>query len=514
MAGTLKKLAGQTAVYGISSIAGRMLNYLLVPFYTSIFTAAAYGVVTEIYAYVAFFNVLYTFGLETAFFRFATKEKERAGEYYQQAFSSVFWVSIVLSSFLALCATPIVNWLDYPGKESYIYLMAATMAVDAIVAIPFAQLRLQGKAFKFAGIKLGNIALNIGLNIFFLGVCKYYAGQTHSGGIEAFLSSCYNPEIGVGYVFISNLIANALMVPMLYSEIAKINWFKFEWRIAKPLLLYGYPILLMGLSGMINEMLGRAMLKKYLPINFYPKLTNEAALGVYGAVYKLSVFMQLTIQAFRYAAEPFFFSTAQDENAKAGYASVMKWFVIWCCVLFVIISLNLNWLAPIFLRREIYLTGLVVVPILLMANLFLGVYYNLSIWFKLTDKTYFGTWLSFGGAAITIIGNLILIPLYGYLGSAIGTLICYGLMAGVCYYLGQRYYPIPYPTQSILVNLLSASVVVSLTLFDSNIKESYGALALNLYHLGLTTLWLCFLFLAERKSIAILGNRLAKRFLK
>jgi O-antigen/teichoic acid export membrane protein len=511
MAGTLNKLAGQTAVYGISSIAGRMLNYLLVPFYTSIFSAAAYGVVTEIYAYVAFLNVLYTFGLETAFFRFATKEKERAGEYYQQAFSSVLWVSIFISSILALTATPIVNWLNYPGKESYIYLMAATMAVDGIVAIPFAQLRLKGKAMKFAGIKLGNIALNIGLNIFFLVICKHFAELPQSEGFVAILGSCYNAEIGVGYVFISNLIANALMVPMLFTEIAKINWFKFEWRIAKPLLVYGYPILLMGLSGMVNEMLGRAMLKKYLPANFYPNLTNEAALGVYGAVYKLSVFMQLTIQAFRYAAEPFFFSSASDKNAKEGYALVMKWFVIWCCALFVLISLNLNWLAPIFLRQQVYLTGLAAVPILLLANLFLGVYYNLSIWFKLTDKTYVGTWLSFGGAAITILGNLILIPLYGYMGSAIGTLICYGLMAAVCFYLGQKHYPIPYPTVSILLNLSIAVLVVSLTWLDTSLKEIYGNLSVNLFHLALALVWVATIAFVERKSIAILGNRLVRR---
>jgi len=508
MAGTLKKLAGQTAVYGLSSIAGRMLNYLLVPFYTSIFSPASYGIVTEIYAYVAFLNVLYTFGLETAYFRFATKEKELEPKYYQSAFSSVFWVSVALSGSLVLLATPIVNWLEYPGKESYIYLMAATMAVDAIVAIPFAKLRLANKAIQFAGIKLGNIVLNILLNLFFLGICKDFSEQKEvANPVFQWLGGLYNPQIGVGYVFLSNLIANAIMIPLLRKEFKGIAWFTFDKAVAKPMLMYGYPILLMGLSGMVNEMLGRAMLKKYLPENFYPGLSNEAALGVYGAVYKLSVFMQLTIQAFRYAAEPFFFSQAQEKDATKGFALVMKWFVIWCCVLYVGISLNLSWFAPIFLRKEIYLTGLVAVPILLLANLFLGMYYNFSIWFKIADKTYYGTYLSFGGAVITIVGNILLIPVFGYLGSAISTLICYGLMAGLCYYFGQKHYPIPYPMQSIAGNLLVATLLVSLTFLDSYLLNYISPLALHALHFGLMLLWILWLSISEFATLRLVFNK-------
>jgi O-antigen/teichoic acid export membrane protein len=461
-----KKLASQTAIYGVSSIVGRVLSYFLVSVYTAHFAAAEYGIVTGLYAYVSFLNVVFTYGLETTFFRFANRSGEDRQELYNRTLSLLLLSSVAFTLLLAGLARPLLGLLDLPpGHDEYAYWIALILGFDAIAALPFARLRLENKARKFAAIRFTNIIVQIGLNLFFIVLCPYVlqSPTTHwLAGLKPLVAAVYNPTLGVGYVFLSNLAASALTLLLLGRELLD---FRFRWPdlgFLRPLLAYALPLMLMGLAGMVNETLDRILLPRWLPENFYPGLSRLGAVGVYGACYKLSIFMSLIIQAFRYAAEPFFFSQSTEKNSPATFALVLKWFTLCCAFIFVGISLNLSWVGPLFLRRPVYLTGLNVVPILLLANLFLGVYYNLSVWFKLTDKTYYGTYIGAAGAVLTIALNFLLIPVLGYTGSAWATLACYFLMAALCWWLGERHFPVPYPVGRLLLWLLGAVGLVVL----------------------------------------------------
>ena len=455
-----KRLASQAAIYGISSIVGRVLSYLLTPIYTAHFVAAEFGIVTGLYAYVSFLNVVFTYGLETAFFRFANQPGTDRRALYDRTLSLLLLSSVVLTALLVLLARPLLALLDLPpGHDEYVIWVALILGLDAVAALPFARLRLENQARRFAAIRFANILVYVALNLFFIVLCPAVlrsAPGSLLAGLRPLVAVVYNPALGVGYVFLSNLAASALTLLLLGRELLD---FRFRWpdlSFLQPLLTYALPLMLMGLAGMVNETLDRILLPRWLPEGFYPGLSRLGAVGVYGACYKLSIFMSLVIQAFRYAAEPFFFAQSTDKNSPATFALVLKWFTLCCAVIFVGVSLNLGWLGPLFLRRPVYLTGLGVVPILLLANLFLGVYYNLSVWFKLTDKTYYGTYIGAGGAVLTIALNVALIPVLGYLGSAWATLACYFMMAGLCWWLGERYFPVPYPVGRLLLWLLGA----------------------------------------------------------
>lgn len=482
MSSSLKKLASETAIYGLSSIVGRALNYLLVPFYTAIFIESEYGIVGELYAYVAFFNVLYLLGLETAYFRFSNKENHDEKTIFNLTQSTVFLSSVFLSGILILFSTQIANILLLQGKEKYIIWLAFIMAIDAIVAIPFAQLRFYNKAKKYASIKLLNIFVNIGLNLFFFLGCK-------NAPENSFFASLYLEEIGVGYVFIANLIANALYIPLLFKSFS--GWkITFHIEKIKPLLKYSYPLMFAMMAGIVNETLDRGFLKFITPKDMYEGFSNQAVVGIYNACYKLSIFMSLGIQAFRYAAEPFFFAQAKDKNSPELFSKVMNWFVIIGLFVFLFISLNLDWIAPLLIRGVGFRTGLAIVPVLLMANLFLGIYYNLSIWFKLSDKTHWGTILATIGAIITITGNIALIPYIGYMGSAYTTLACYFVMAIVSYFIGQKYYPIPYQSFKII-----RMIIISILLYYIG-----GQINNNWYNLLAPTWFVIGMLLLEKKK--------------
>jgi O-antigen/teichoic acid export membrane protein len=459
-----KKLASQTAIYGVSSIVGRVLSYLLVPIYTGHFAAAEYGIVTGLYAYVSFLNVVFTYGLETTFFRFANRPNEDRRELYNRALSLLILSSVALTGLLMLLARPLLGLLHLPpGHNEYAIWIALILGLDAVAALPFARLRLENKARKFATIRLTNILLYVGLNLFFIVLCP--AVERSAPGsllslLRPLVGAVYNPSLGVGYVFLANLAASALTLLLLGHELLD---FRLRWPqtdFLQPLLAYALPLMLMGLAGMVNETLDRILLPAWLPANFYPGQSQLAAVGVYGACYKLSIFMSLIIQAFRYAAEPFFFSQSTEKNSPTTFALVLKWFTLCCALIFVAISLNLSWIGPRFLRRPEYLAGLGVVPILLLANLFLGVYYNLSVWFKLTDKTYYGTYIGAAGAVLTIGLNFLLIPVLGYVGCAWATLACYFMMAALCWWLGERHFPVPYPVMRLLLWLVVAVLLV------------------------------------------------------
>ncbi|MBF9235771.1 polysaccharide biosynthesis C-terminal domain-containing protein [Hymenobacter sp. BT683] len=489
-----KKLASQTAVYGVSSIVGRVLTYLLVPVYTAYFAAAEYGIVTALYAYVSFLNVVFTYGMETTFFRFANQAGTDRRELYGRVLSLLLVSSVGLTALLVLLAGPLLGLLDIPaGHEGYAVWVALILGLDALAAIPFARLRLENKARKFATIKLANIVLNVVLNLFFIVLCPAVMSGKWLPALQPLVARVYDPSIGVGYVFLSNLVASGFTLLLLWRELLD---FRFRLNLAplRPLLKYAYPLMLMGLAGMVNETLDRILLPKWLPDNFYPGQSSLTAVGIYGACYKLSIFMSLVIQAFRYAAEPFFFAQSTEKNSPATFAMVLKWFTLCCVVIFVGISLNVEDFGQLFLRRPEYLQGLVVVPVLLLANLFLGMYYNLSVWFKLTDKTYYGTYIGAGGAVLTIALNFLLIPVLGYLGCAIATLVCYFTMAVLCWRLGEHHFPVPYPVRRLGLWLLGASAVVALG-WGVQVEDWW---ARHAWHAGLTVVFLMALWLIER----------------
>ncbi|MBD2770074.1 polysaccharide biosynthesis C-terminal domain-containing protein [Hymenobacter sp. BT664] len=493
-----KKLASQTAVYGVSSIVGRVLTYLLVPIYTSAFAAAEYGVVTALYAYVSFLNVVFTYGMETTFFRFANQPGANRRELYDRVLSLLLLSTAGLTAGMVLLARPLLGLVDIPPEhERYAEWVALILGLDALTAIPFARLRLENQARKFAGIKLAGIVANVGLNLFFIVLCPAVTrGQLPA--VQPLVARVYDPTMGVGYIFLSNLFASGLTLLLLWRELLGFR-FRLDLAFLRPLLGYAYPLMLMGLAGMVNETLDRILLPKWLPANFYPGQSSLTAVGIYGACYKLSIFMSLVIQAFRYAAEPFFFAQGTEKNSPATFALILKWFTLCCAIIFVAISLNVEDIGPLFLKRPEYLQGLVVVPILLLANLFLGVYYNLSVWFKLTNKTYYGTYIGAGGAVLTVGLNFVLIPLLGYLGCAIATLACYFTMAVLCWRLGERHFPVPYPALRLGLWLLGASGLVALGWH----LPVAGWWARHAWHAGLTGEFLLALYLVERPRRAV-----------
>ncbi|MFN6944578.1 MAG: lipopolysaccharide biosynthesis protein [Cytophagaceae bacterium] len=489
-----KKLAGQTALYGLSSIIGRVLNFLLVPFYTTVLALAEFGIYTDIYAYVAFLNIIFLFGMETTYFRFSTKDKENEQKTFNSSVSYLLLSGILLSSLIIIFSRQLAFLLKYPQHWDYLIWLGLILLTDTILSVPFARLRLQNKAGRFAFIKLFTIASTISLNLFFLVFCRKIYMEEFLPQLKPFISTFYFPGYEVGYILLSNLLANALQLPFLISAFKGFR-FRLNPERLKPMLIYAYPLMFMGLAGMVNEVIDRILLKYMLPEGFHDGLTSLEAVGVYGACYKLSMFMTLAVQAFRYAADPFFFSQAEDKNAPKLFAKVMKYFIIVCTLIFVVVSSYLD-IFGLFLRDVSYRQGLIIVPILLLANLFLGVYYNLGIWFKLTDRTYMGTFLSFFGAGITIIANILLIPVFGYVGSAIATLICYFLMTVVSYYFGSKHFPVPYNLKSAAFYISTAIAVVALATF----VKFEEPLVYFAYRFILILAYLLLIFWLERKD--------------
>ncbi|MBI3220391.1 MAG: polysaccharide biosynthesis C-terminal domain-containing protein [Bacteroidetes bacterium] len=437
----LKKLAGETVLYGFGSIFPRMLNFLLVPLHTiNTFSTAEYGIFTKLMAFVAFINVVFTFGMETAFFRFSSKPDANPKQVFNLTQTCVLLVSIPLSVIFIVFSLPISESLGVVHHPEFIVWLTLIMLTDAVVAIPFAQLRLQKKALQFALFKIVNVLVLLGLN--------YY-----------FLKFDYDPSINIGYVFLANLIANSLFI--LFFLRTLLQWRPaYDKTISPAMLQYAYPVMLTGVAGMTNEMFSRTMLDQWLPKNFYGGITNQQAGGIFGACYKFAVLMNLGIQAFRYAAEPFFFSNAADKNSPDLFAKVNHYFVVTGCVVLLGISLNLDILQN-FIGTD-FRSGMHIVPILLMAYLLLGIYYNFSVWFKLTDKTYFGTLITLGGALVTIAGNYWLIPILGFTGSSWAALFCYAFMAIICYYFGQKFFPIPYQVIKMMSYLVITFLIAML----------------------------------------------------
>tara|TARA_B100001287_G_scaffold9241_1_gene7116 strand:+ start:821 stop:2302 length:1482 start_codon:yes stop_codon:yes gene_type:complete len=441
----LKKLAEQTVIYGLSSVVGRLLNYLLVPLYTRYFLPEEYGIVTELYAYVAFLVVILTYGIETAFFRYSQKTSNKR-IVYSTCLISLLFTSILFLFIIFSFSQPIADWLQYPNNKEYIQYFALIIGLDAISAISFAKLREKNNAVRFALIRLLNIFINIGLNLFFIIYCPYAIDNGLSS--SQFLKSIYSENYGVGYIFVANLIASIITFLMLLPEMIKSAWI-FDKQLWKQMMIYAFPLLIAGLAGMTNETIDRILLRHLLPHD----LNISEQIGLYGAFYKLSILIVLFIQTFRFAAEPFFFAQEKEKNSKKVYADVMKYFIIITSFIFLVVTMLyeiiINFLGPNYHDER----GFITVSILLAANLFLGIYYNLSIWYKLSEKTKYGAYLSIFGAIITLFLNFLLIPVLGFVGSAWATFVCYFFMTIVSYLLGRKHYKIPYPIKRIFLYL-------------------------------------------------------------
>ncbi len=377
--------------------------------------------------------MLLLFGMDTAFFRFQQKAEDPE-KVYSTVLNFIVPSSLTFLLLIYIIGTPLANALKYSDHVDYIHWFAWMLALDSIAAIPFVKLRAQNRAKRFAAIKIIEIAVSMSVNIFFLIFCRH----AYMTDPTSLLGRLYNPAMGVGYVFIANLVASAVKMLLLSPQLQSIAY-GFDRELFKKMIRYSMPMVIIGFAGIINEMLDRMILKYMLP---YDNVHNLAQLGIYGACYKLSLLMSLFIQAFRFAAEPFFFAHAEKDDSKKLYADVMNYFVIFCVFVFLLVMLYLNWF-QYFIGKS-YRVGLPVVPILLAANLCFGIYVNLSIWYKLTDRTLLGAVVSFGGAAITIILNVLFIPKYGYMASAWATLACYGGMAVASYIMGQKYFPVNY----------------------------------------------------------------------
>ena len=430
----LKRLASQTAVYGVSSVLGRFLNYLLVPLFTYTFAPAEYGVVAELYAYMGFFAVLLAFGMETGYFRFRSDGEHPP----EMVFATVLRFVVLANAGFLLAAValkqPLADMIRHADHPEYIWWTALILAMDSVGAIAFARLRAENKAVRFAVLKLIEIGANVGLNLFFIVLCR----QAFEASPDSLFGKLWDPTIGIGYVFLANLAASALKLALLSPQLGD-GLRGFDGALFRRMLRYSLPMVVIGLAGIVNEMLDRAALKYLLP---YDNATNMAQLGIYSACYKLSILMTLFIQAFRYAGEPFFFAYARADDARRTYAVVLNGFVIFCVFIFLVVLLYLD-LFQYFVGAA-YREGLGVVPILLLANLLLGIYVNLSIWYKLTDRTLLGAGVSVIGAGVTLVALLILVPTHGYMGAAWAHLICYTTMVALSYLFGRRFYPVPY----------------------------------------------------------------------
>jgi len=453
----------------------RLLNFFLFPIHTLFFRPEEYGVFTYLMSVVALLNIIYTFGMETAYFRFATKPGADEKRVFNVAQTVVVSISTLFSLSFIFFASSFAHLLDVSRHENYIVWLSLIMFIDNVVSIPFARLRLQKKATAFAFFRISNVVILTGLNLYFLYVI-------------------FDPQIGISYIFIANLIANAFYLIFFFKTLT--SWRPaYDQEIFSSMIRYAYPVMLTGLAGMTNEFFSRLALENWLPKNFYPGKSSAYALGVFGACYKFSVLMNLAVQAFRMAGEPFFFSQASDRNSPQLFAKVNHYFVIVCCIILLGVSINLDVL-KFLMQKPAYWEGMNIVPPLLLGYLFLGVYYNYTVWFKLTDKTYYGTIITIGGAILTIAFNFILIPIAGYYGSSLATLLVYFSMMIVCYFFGQKYYPIPYKIFSDSLYIIGTCLLIYLV---NEIKTENLFISVSI-HTAILLIFVAIVFMVEKKN--------------
>ncbi|MFK7809661.1 MAG: lipopolysaccharide biosynthesis protein [Saprospiraceae bacterium] len=444
----LKKLASETAIYGTSSILSRLLNYvILTPYLTTVFLKGQYGVVSEMYVYAGLLMVLFTYRMETTFFRFGNLAENR-----ERVFSTAMW-SLIVSTFslvviLLLFSQNLANLLEYPDNRDYVIWFIFIIAFDALAAILFARLRLENRPIRFAILKTLGIIVNIFFIFFFLEICPWLIEQGFSS-----IKDFFHEENRITYIFVANLIGSASVLLLMLPEFRHLR-FTFDNDLWKKMMWYAAPLVIVGLASVINQLISLPLIKFLLP---YSDKVNMEQVGIYGACYKIAILMSLFTQAFNYAAEPFFFRNADRSDAKETYAQVAQAFTLVGCFAFLGIMSYID-IVRYFINDKFW-EGLSIVPILLIAFLMLGIYYNFSIWYKLTDRTKFGAYISLTGVAITLVLNFLLIPRIGYIGGAWGALACYSSMVVLSYVLGQKYFPVDYPIGKMILYIGSSVLV-------------------------------------------------------
>lgn len=480
----MKSLAKDTAIYGVSSILGKFLGWLLVPLYTyTLDKQADYGIVTNLYAWTALLLVILTYGMETGYFRYANKDTYNSDKVYGNSLISVGFTSLIFMILVVLFNQPIASILGYSDHSEFIWMLGITVAMDAFACIPFAYLRFVKRPIAFASLKFLYILLNIALNLFFLVLCPWLM-KVAPGTVSWF----YNPQYGVGYIFLSNIIATTLQTIVLskYIFIAK---FTFDFQLIKQILKYSFPLLFLGIAGTANQNLDK-ILFPFMQIGEQGKMD----LGIYGAVSKIAMVIMMFTQAFRYAYEPFIFAKNKDNNNLGMYADAMKYFIIFSMLIFLGMVLYMDLIK--FIIKHTYWSGLAVVPIILFSFIFQGIFFNLSIWYKLTDNNKYGAWFSNIGMIIVFIGNIILVPKYSYWGSAWSAFGGYFVVMCLSYYFGQKHMPIKYDLKTIG---LYTAVTIGLYGVSMLIDTPYGALNVALK----SALLLAFVVLLVKRDLPL-----------
>ncbi len=469
----LKKFLGQTAIYGISTVFSRLFNFILTPIYTKVYAKEVYGIFTNMYANASLINAVLAFGMESTYFRYLNKHEDKKQEVYNNSFLCIAFISTLFLITGLIFSNSIASYLASNAAEvadykQYVAFFLWVLFIDAICVIPFAKLRADNKAMKYSMAKFLNIGCFVGFNLIFIYVLPAFI-KHHWVGAE-WLSSWYRHQ-WIGYVFLANLIASLVTFVFLLPEFLKLQ-LKFDGPLFNNMFSYSWPILVANLSFVMNENLDKIVMKPLLSAD-----VADGEVGIYGAVCKIAIFLSIFITAFRLGAEPFFFSHAKNENAKKTYATILHYFVIALALIFVGLIANID-ILKYFIRREEYWVGLPAVPYLLLGYVCLGIYMNLSVWYRLSDQTRFGLYISLVGASLTIILNIILIPKYSYMGSAWVSMSAYFVMMVLSYVLGQKYYPIPYNLKRILAYLVVSTIIAfsSFFLFDRNIYIGNGML--------------------------------------
>lgn len=496
MAKELTSLAKDTAIYGLSSIIGKFLNWLLVPLYTFVLAQSSdYGIVTNLYSWTALLVVILTYGMETGFLRFANKKELSVNSTYTTALTSIGTTSTVFAVVCVAFDQPIASLLGYPDHSEFISMLAIVIAMDTFASIPFTYLRFKGQAFRFAMLKMTYVILNIFFNIFFLALCPKIMSWR-----PELISWFYNPDYGVGYVFVANILSTTIqtlfLLPTIFAE-----KYKFDGALLKQMLRYSLPLLVLGIAGIMNQTVDKII----FPFLFDDKVLASSELGIYGACFKIAMVMMMFTQAFRYAYEPFVFAKHKDKESVGAYADAMKFFVIFSWLIFLGITFYLD-IFKLIIRSD-YWEGLKVVPIVLCSYIFQGIYFNLSIWYKLTDKTKYGAYFSIIGLIITLIINILFVPKISYMASAMASLVCYFIIMIISYVIGQKYLKIPYDLRSIVLYSL-----VAIVMYAGSLILHFEAEWLN--YIYKTALLVVFLAIIFKRDLPISGLPFIGKYLK
>ncbi len=465
-----KSLFKQTFIYGLATVLPRMLSFLLTPLYTKVMAVGIYGKVSIIFSWFAIFNVILAYGMETAFFRFFNKEDDK-NKVIGTATLSIIFTSFIIFVLAFLLKNQIADFTDI--KVEYVNYVLWILLLDALVIIPFAWLRANAKPVKYAIIKITNVAINIGLNLFFFLLLSDLAEQGE------FFKTIYKPNFEISYVLIANVVASAITLVLMLSFYGKIKY-TFDSKIWQHMLRYAFPVLIAGLAYTTIETFNRILLDSSLSTAENP----EDVVGMFSACYKLALFMTLFATAFRLGIEPYFFSHAKSKNPQKNYARILEYFVVFGSVILLIVVVFSDLLKIIIIRDEDFWEAMWIVPIILIASFCLGIYHNLSVWYKITDRTKFGAYISVVGAIITLVLNIWLIPIISYKGSAIATLAAYATMVALSYYFGRKYYPIPYNLKKIGM-YLTMSIVFSLVYFYEFRANYFVGITMLIVFLGI-----------------------------